>query len=587
VEADVLIEASADARTYAARGETKTRLRPDLVVSAVHAPEQTLTTRPIDVVVEIEEVNDDTAATATVALMLGPTPLAAPKSISVATGARSSVTFEGVRLATPLAAELSVFVSGSAPAETDATNNVRTRAIDVSEHELVASNVLVPSLGGYGAQFNQHVYAPITAAPPSSFAELEAKVKSFEPQLVRIFYSDNWEERRPEAPQNLESFYRTIELAHAAGATINVTYHAVNVAKLNPVASMARFAGVLEELVERRGLTNVRWVTVGNEPNSTALTLVEFEALYRALHAELVARGLREDIRIMGGDLVEGTVGGSGDHRNWFRHMAANMSDIVDAYSVHIYWTYLDIARMEFRLRDVRKILTEELPVEARKPVYIMEFAVRGKDPFPSNPVPRFAFYEDGTPMRKTNLAAFQTLWFFVESAQLGYTGAAKWDAYWGMYDLSSRNNQSYWMTGTAEEGWPLYPTWHAVRLLLATTERSWQVVRIAPWEEDDWRVGVPDEAEKELVAYAGANGELTVFGLDTHARHLNTVSGESSTYSVGGLPPHTRFNLALWNAAGNGENSVAATVTTSAAGVARFAVPLHAAFALTTTPVT
>ena len=56
--------------------------------------------------------------------------------------------------------------------------------------------------------------------------------------------------------------------------------------------------------------------------------------------------------------------------------------------------------------------------------------------------------------------------------------------------------------------------------------------------------------------------------------------------YSIGGLPPHTSFNLVSWNAAGNGENAITGTLTTNAAGVARFEVPLHAAFALTTVPV-
>ena len=55
---------------------------------------------------------------------------------------------------------------------------------------------------------------------------------------------------------------------------------------------------------------------------------------------------------------------------------------------------------------------------------------------------------------------------------------------------------------------------------------------------------------------------------------------------SHGGLPANTSFNLALWNATGDGENSLADAVTTDAAGVARFDVPLQAAFSLTTVPV-
>jgi hypothetical protein len=56
--------------------------------------------------------------------------------------------------------------------------------------------------------------------------------------------------------------------------------------------------------------------------------------------------------------------------------------------------------------------------------------------------------------------------------------------------------------------------------------------------------------------------------------------------YSIGGLPPNTTFNLAVWNAAANGENAIGGTVTTNSAGVARFSVPIHGGFALTTVPV-
>ena len=586
VSTEVHVREESPPRTAIHRGETIVKLRSDLAVAAVHAPPQTLSTRPIDVVADISELNLETGAKATVKLMLGPTPVAEPQAVTVPAGGSFSVPFEDVKLTTAMSAELTVEIDGAAPFETDVANNSRKTKVEVTEHELVRSNVLVPSLGGYGAQFNQHIYAPISNVPAASLPGMEEVAKELEPQLVRIFYNDRWEERLVDAPQNLESFYRTVQLAQDAGATINITYHAVDVAKTIPVVSMTRFADVLEELVRSRGNTNVRWVTVGNEPNSTNLTLPQFEALYRALHEQLVARGLRDQIGIMAGDLVESSGAVGSNHRNWFRYMVEHMNDIVDAYSVHIYWNYHNIPRMEFRLKDVHQIVTEELPAEGRKPTYIMEFAVRGRDPFPSKPIPRHGFYDDGSEMRKTNIVAFQTLWFFIASAQLGYTGTAKWDAYWGLYDFSSPNNQSYWLTGTPAEGWPLFPTYHSLRLLLQTTQRGWEVVQVAPWDDDDWKLGVADEPEKELVAYAGFDGTLTVMGLDTHARFLNTVSSESPDYSIGGLPANTEFTLAVWNASGNGENSVTGPVTTDAAGVARFEVPLHAAFSLTTVPV-
>ena len=586
VSVDAHVREQSPPRTAIHRGATIVKLRPDLVVAAVHAPAQTLSRRPIDLVADISELNGETGAKATATLMLGPTPVAEPQTVTVPAGGSFSVPFAGVKLTTAMSAELTVLIDGAAPFETDATNNSRKTKVEVTEHELVRSNVLVPSLGGYGAQFNQHVYAPVTNAPPGSLPDMEAKAKELEPQLVRIFYNDNWEERLPTAPQNLASFIRTVQLAHDAGATVNITYQTASVARLNPVPSMTRFAAVLEDLVVTRGFTSVRWVTVQNEPNTPGalITLAQYNALYRALHAQLVARGLRDHLKLMGGDLIESS--GARHQTVWFEYIEQNMSDIIDAYSVHIYWQYFDIPRMEFRLKDVRRIVTEEIAPEAQKPTYIMEFGVRGLNTAPGKPTLSFAYWEDGTELRKTNVAAFQQLWFNIASAQLGYTGASKWDAFWGLYDNSSANNQSYWMFGPASEGWPVFPTYYALQLLLKSTERGWQVAQVAPWDDDDWQVGTPDEAEKELAAYASADGHLTLMGLDTHARNLNTTSDEKPQYSIGGLPANTAFNLALWNATGNGESSLAGTVATDAAGVARFEVPLHAAFSLTTVPV-
>ena len=119
------------------------------------------------------------------------------------------MTFEGVALETPMTAELTVRIAEAAPFETDETNNSRPLSIEVTEHELVRANVLVDALGGYGAQFNQHVYAPVTNAPVATLPDMEAKVKALEPQLVRIFYNDDFEERQPNRVRNTASFIDT------------------------------------------------------------------------------------------------------------------------------------------------------------------------------------------------------------------------------------------------------------------------------------------------------------------------------------------------------------------------------------------
>jgi hypothetical protein len=616
VEADVLVQSGEPERTFVVRGFTKTLLRPDLVVTGLTAPKQSLVGAPVTVTAVIEELNGDVGATANVGLSAVP---GSAEPVEVPRGGEVTVTFENVAFGTAVPVDLKVEVKGAAPLETDDTNNARSARIDVTEHALpTPKNVLFPSLLGYGAQFNNHLYAPISTAkiPAGQYPDIEEKVKALEPQLVRIFYNDNWEENldrtHPEFAENYASFVQVVQLAQDAGATIEISYQNLANAKNAPEASMAKFADALEDLVVNHHLTNVRWTTIGNEPNSPCtrppaqggcpdpnqVTLEQYAALYRELHRQLVERGLRGQISLMGGGFIESA--GLRSHYNWVTWVAANLGDILDGYAEHVYWWYYSPGRLEYRLRDTYHLMKTILPPEQRKPTYMMEFGVRGLNNCGTKPTFTNLYYGDAdcTEIWRTNIAAFQQLWFNIDSAQLGVAGTSKWDAYWAVYDRNSLNQQLYWMTGPPAENYPLTPTYNAMSLYFHVTEPGWQIIGVVPWESDDWTAEKPgynvqngagsdDQPEKELVAYAGPSGELTVLGLDTHGRALNTASSDpASSYSIGGLPANATFALALWNATGDGTNSIAGTVTTNDAGVARFEVPLQAAFALTTLPV-
>jgi hypothetical protein len=589
-------------------GNAIARLRPDLRVVAVHAPPQTLNTRRVDVVVDLEETLEDSSVSATLTLLQGGVPVTASKTVELGVGGTASPVFEGVLLGTASRAELTARIELAEPAEFDGSNNEGTTEIDVTEHELVRSNVLVPSLAGYGAQFNNHVYAPITPWPAgTSHDDFEAKVKALQPHIVRIFYNDNWDGNRdgrfpsPIWEQNYASFVKTVRLAQDSGAIIDISFQNLANARFTPIPDMKKFADVLEDLVRNHELTNVRFAEVGNEPNSggtAAVSLAEYETLVRTLDAELRARGLRDHIKMMGPGLIENAGVPTRTHYVWMKHIAANMGDVLDAWGQHVYWFYNDTGRLEYRLRDVWHLLNEVIPPEQRKPTYMMEYGARGLDNCAGQPLSRNTYYvvDPSCPaIQRTNIAGFQQFWFAVASAQLGYVGAAKWDAYWGVYDFTLSPPQVYWTIGPAAEGSPLMPSYHSLTLLFHTTVPGWQVVGMAPWDESDWKVSTygieghssSDTREKELAAYAGPDGELTILGLDTNGRALNGLSAEPPPqYSIGGLPASTTFTLAVWNAAGDGKNTIAATVTTNAAGVARFEVPLHAAFSLTTLPV-
>jgi hypothetical protein len=244
------------------------------------------------------------------------------------------------------------------------------------------------------------------------------------------------------------------------------------------------------------------------------------------------------------------------------------MSDILDAYSVHIYWHYDDTSKFQRRLADVRRIV-ELLPASGRKPLFVTEFGVRG-DRSQVHPDP--GAYRNGSPIAETNVAAFQAGWFVVRAARLGFAGTVKWDLFYGRYD---RGTQAYYAIGPpADDLWPLFPTYRLLRLLCSTVRPGSNVVALHP------QSGAANG--KELSAFAGAEGELTVVGLHRDGATINSRSRRQVSYSIGGLPPHSSFTPHLWNKDGRGFNQTERRVTVGGDGIARLSVPLQAIFALT-----
>ena len=274
IDVQAQIQSGTPPRTYVLRDTTQSLMRPDLVVTALHAPLQTLTTRPVDVTAEIAEVNGDTGATAHVTLAGPVGPLADPVAVTVP----AAVTFRdlpGHRAPTPVPVELKALVSGAAPDEYDATNERSVRRSTITANELSSPfRVLFPVARRLRrAVRRSRVRADHALAAGSGSRGRRGKVKALEPQLVRIFYNDNWDANAngkfPDYATNYASFVQVVQLAQDTGATIDISFQNLgNVLTGPPGPPMAKFADVFHDLVVNHGLTNVRWAEVGNEPNS-------------------------------------------------------------------------------------------------------------------------------------------------------------------------------------------------------------------------------------------------------------------------------------------------------------------------------
>jgi hypothetical protein len=542
------------------QGKARTLLKPDLVVRKVVAPRARLAGRPFWVIATVAEPNRDVGATATVTVSAAGAAVGTA-SVRIAPGRRAVIKV-ATTLTAPGANRLDVTVAADLP-ETSTGNNRRRATVEVTEFQVAAANVVVPSIAGYGAQFNHHVYAQISrdvGVTDANVVDMEQKMKALHPEFSRIFFTL----RAFDDPDRMQSFLRTAELAQTAGATINITWQGGTLDVKG--GNIQRFANVLIDLVKNRGITNLRWLTLQNEPNSTRLTPQQVEQEYRELDPYI--QSIRGQVKYMGGDLVRGPGGSGNNQQLWFDYMAQHMADILDAWSIHVFWDYWDTQKIVDRLTEVRAIWDAE-PADQRKPLYVAEYGVRGLRSF-NGVTADPGFWQDGTPISRTNVSAFQQAWFDVLSSKLGYVGTSKWDSYFGKYDNAT---QAYYMIGDPQSGWPLYPLYNFVRLMTSTVRPGWSVVDVG---------SVPDTS-RLVTAYLSKTGLLTLAGLDTAGAQLNVASTTPVSYTIGGLPAGRRLHLAVWNEAGDGVVAPSHVVVADAAGVVTFTVSQHGVFVLTT----
>lgn len=424
------------------------------------------------------------------------------------------------------------------------------------EFTVDTGTVLASNFIGHGAEYNQNLYAAISAVDgitPENAGYLETKVKQLQSQHVRIFF-DNKAFDTVNYPDYMSSFIRTVELAQSSGSPVNITYW--HGPYTNIPQQMSDFAGVLYDLVVTRGLSAVQYVTIQNEVNSTSITMDMYQQLYRELHTQLTNRGIRSRVKFIGGDLVRT------NQQAWFDYMAANMNDILDGYSIHIYWNHWDRAYANTRLSEVRAIIDAMAPA-AQKPVYITEYGVRGDTVNCGEPYQPGCLQGTLTPLGDTVLNAFQHAWFQMKAASYKYVATVKWDAYKAKYD---NGTQYFSEIGSGNGGYPTRPVYNVTRLFTHSgATPGWQIV------------GVNGAVPGKLVSALNdpATGNMAVYALND--------TGAATTIAVGGLAANKQFRLLVWNDEATGGIKNYGTVQTDGAGTIAMSLNSQSFAVLTT----
>jgi hypothetical protein len=379
------------------------------------------------------------------------------------------------------------------------------------------------------------------------------------PQFVRIFFNgDAFED-----PDLMQSFRSAVALAQGTAGTINVTFQGIGPRVHRN--RMPQFAEVLDDLVTTQRISKLRWVTIRNEPNRPPMPKELYLKLYQELDRELTRLESRTRLRFMGGDLL------INKQQEWFDFLATKeMADLLDAWSIHVYWDFWNPRKLVNRLTDVRTIW-DALPRNRRKPLYVTEYGVRGK-PGPQKKANPGFLEDERTPLRRTNINAFQHAWFSLLAADLGYRGTVKWDAYFGRYGTGEpAKTMAFASIGHPADPHPS-PIFELMRLLALTIGPGARVARFTS-----------DAPEGKLVVgFSGPAERLSVVGLDTNGAVLNATSPRLSTYVLEGLPESTSFLLRSWNHGGKGRTVTRGRLRSDSSGSLPVRAPIHSVFAIT-----
>jgi hypothetical protein len=271
--------------------------------------------------------------------------------------------------------------------------------------------------------------------------------------------------------RNVDSFMKTVALA-GKHTTINLTFFG---AVDHP--DRAKECAHILKYYSDHGYTSLQ-ATLENEPNGgnanakgnrgdftrgvkTHNKKLEGEAVqdyvdaYKNLHTELEAIGAREDVKIVGGDMV------GQNRQEWFKQLVAHgLNKFVDAYSLHIYWGSSAKHTFAKSLENIRILQHMAAKIAPGKAMQVTEFGRKsgGKVAAPHN-----------------TETAFEEGLFALSAVTDGYTGLVKWDAFYGGKPGAERGEPgNFEMVGGPKTGYRTDATYALMRMFTHAVDPGW-----------------------------------------------------------------------------------------------------------------
>ncbi len=413
---------------------------------------------------------------------------------------------------------------------------------------------LMDSFVGFGAHCNAWLYSKPnwgSVTTDKNIGDIEQKFIDLAPQHVRVFVEIQRKSPQQSDPQVKASVMRTIELAGKAGATVNCTlWH-------GPYTDMGYAAqdmvDMMVDFIRVHHLDNIKYVTLQNEPNGHDFNMARYNALYQEFDKRMRKAHLRDQIKIVGGDLVSTRMS------VWFRDLAWNLDDVCDGYSVHMYCDIWDRQQMDHRIPNTVEI-TSALPADRQRPIYMTEFGFRGHRKGDEEP----GRDDAGHIVTDTNAYGVDYGWRVLDALDHGFVCMLNWDAYDAIYDR--KDMMHYGLIAWDKGGtWRVRPYGQVLKMFTHTSKLGWQSIKVD-----------------------GSNGDVMVAAMRSGADdkdctiYATNRSNATQYLTVNGMGFRS-LNAWIWNADGKGVLTPLPMGPPTESGLVHVALPAQSVIAVTT----
>ncbi len=211
------------------------------------------------------------------------------------------------------------------------------------------------------------------------------RIEKIQPKVARVWFQIDWMEPQKGTytfnSDKMKAFYKYMDALKTAGTEVELNFgwkvgstvqswfnipglkdpYVSAPADLDAYAVSASAA--LNEMLNQRGYTNIKYLTFYNEPNGSwdfegpADQKAYYAQMVQKVHNRLTADGLRDRIEIWGPEETGAL--------DWMQYMKNNADSAFDAYTFHVYGTSYD---------GLGNVISDRHAAAGNKPVVMTEF---------------------------------------------------------------------------------------------------------------------------------------------------------------------------------------------------------------------